>query len=58
MILFLFLPLELLLLLGPVHNLKTCYAIVHFWTSKSHSFQLSEIHTSFLSKACKARQLR
>ncbi len=58
MILFLFLPLELLL--GPDHDLKTCSAILHIQTSKSHNFQLSEIHitSSFLSQACKAQQRR
>ncbi len=58
MILFLILPLELLL--GLDHNLKTCSTILHFQTSKSHNFQLSEIHTSsfFLPKVFKARERR
>ncbi len=50
MILFLFLPLELLL--GPDHNLKTCSAILHFLTSKSHNFQLSETHTILFFLEC------
>ncbi len=56
MILFLFLPLELLL--GLDHNLKMCSTILHFQTTKSHNFQLSEIHitSSFLSQVCKAQQ--
>jgi hypothetical protein len=43
MILFLFLPLELIL--GPDHDLKICSEILLFKTSKFHNFQLSEIHT-------------
>jgi hypothetical protein len=42
MILFLFLPLELIL--GPDQDLKTCSGILLFKTSKFHNFQLSEIH--------------
>ncbi len=38
MILFLFLPLELLL--GPDHNLKSYYVILHFQTTKSHNFSI------------------
>ncbi len=38
MILFLFLPLELLL--GPDHDLKSYSAILHFQTTKSHNFPI------------------
>ncbi len=38
MILFLFLPLELLL--GPDHNLKSYSVILHFQTTKSHNFSI------------------
>ncbi len=43
MILFLFLPCELLL--GPDHNLKTCSTILHFLTSNSHNFSIIKTHT-------------
>ncbi len=51
MVLFLFLPLELLL--GPDQDLKTCSAILHFQTSKSHNFSIINIHTIlfFLKRA-------
>ncbi len=39
MILFLFLPLELLL--GPDHNLKSYSGILHFQTTKSHNFPIT-----------------
>jgi hypothetical protein len=43
MISFLFLPLELLL--GPDQDLKTCSAILHFYTSKSHNFLIIKTYT-------------
>ncbi len=43
MILFLIFTLELLL--GPDHDLKTCYAILHFKTFKSHNFSYIKTHT-------------
>jgi hypothetical protein len=43
MILFLFLPLELLLC--PHHDLKTCSAILHFENTRSHNFSIIKTHT-------------
>jgi hypothetical protein len=56
MILFLFLPLELLL--GLDHSLKTCSAILYFYTSKSHKFSIINFIPFFLSHAFKARERR
>jgi hypothetical protein len=58
MILFLFLPLELLL--GPDHNLKSYSAILHSRPLSLIIFQLLEIHiiSPFCSQVSKAQQLR